>query len=141
MGITGLKAFDNTIHKTNTWLSELMEAMGWEDRQRAYYALRVVLHCLRDRLATDEAADLGAQLPMLVRGFYYEGWRPVDRPRHDRTRDAFLAHVGESFEADQQADVEKVTRAVFGVLARHVTGGEINDVKSNLPAGLRELWP
>jgi uncharacterized protein (DUF2267 family) len=31
-----------------------------------------VLHALRDRLTVEEASDLAAQLPMLIRGLYYE---------------------------------------------------------------------
>jgi hypothetical protein len=69
---------------TNSWLKELMELMGWEDRHRAYHALRVVLHALRDHLTIDEVVTLGAQLPMLVRGFYYEGWHPTPLTLYER---------------------------------------------------------
>jgi uncharacterized protein (DUF2267 family) len=78
MSLTGLAAFDSSIHLTNGWLKELSEILQWrEDRGRAYLALRAVLHALRDRLTVSEVADLAAQLPMVVRGFFYEGWHPA----------------------------------------------------------------
>jgi uncharacterized protein (DUF2267 family) len=80
MSATGLSVFDTTLQKTNHWLKELMRLLDWNDRQKAYLALRATLHALRDRLPLEETAQLGAQLPMLVRGFYYEGWDPGDKP-------------------------------------------------------------
>ena len=73
MSQTGVTAFDSTLQTTNVWLHEIMDRMCWQDKHRAYHGLRAVLHALRDRLPVDQAAALGAQLPMLVRGFYYEG--------------------------------------------------------------------
>ena len=70
---TGIDAFDNTLQLTNLWLQDLMTRLGTGDRHLAYLALRTTRHALRDRLAVDEAALLGAQLPMLVRRLYYEG--------------------------------------------------------------------
>lgn len=43
---------------------------------QAYSILRVVLPSRRDRLQVEEVAHLSAQLPMLVRGFFFEGWQP-----------------------------------------------------------------
>ena len=82
MSQTGYAAFDTTVDKTNQVLKDIEEAYGWpkERRQQSYDALRVVLHALRDRLPVQEAADLGAQLPMLIRGLYYEGWDPSRVP-------------------------------------------------------------
>jgi uncharacterized protein (DUF2267 family) len=141
MSMTGLDVFDRTIHKTNNWLNELMEVLSWLDRHKAYLALRVTLHTLRDRLTVEEVAQLGAQLPMLIRGFYYEGWDPTGKPLKERHKEEFLARIEEQFRGDDQADAKQVARAVFSVLSDRVTEGEIEDVKHVLPAELRELWP
>jgi uncharacterized protein (DUF2267 family) len=140
MSISTVKAFDSTIHKTNTWLKDIMAELGWEDYARAYHALRAVLHALRDRLTVEEATDLAAQLPMLIRGFYYEGWNPSGKPLLDRKKDDFLAHVSRQFGDDPHVDVERVTQVVFAVISNHVTSGEIEDIKRCLPNNIRSLW-
>jgi uncharacterized protein (DUF2267 family) len=94
MSPSNVAAFDKTIEKTNVWLGELQAVLTWDDRERAYHALRAVLHALRDRLPPHEAVDLGAQLPMLVRGFYYDGWHPADKPLKYRDKRPFLRPPG-----------------------------------------------
>lgn len=141
MTTTGLKTFDHAVESANIWLNEMMRRLGWDDRHRAYHGMRAVLHALRDRLTVDEAAHLGAQLPMLIRGFYYDGWHPAHKPVKERSKEEFLAHIRKAFEFDPDADPEEVTRAVFAVLANHVTSGEIEDIKHMLPAEVRDLWP
>jgi uncharacterized protein (DUF2267 family) len=138
---TGLDVFDRTVHKTNSWLNELMKALDWHDRHSAYLALRVTLHALRDRLTVEEVAQLAAQLPMLIRGFYYEAWDPTGKPLKVRRKEEFLAYIEGYFSGDESVDPEQVAHAVFTVLSNRVTEGEIEDVKHVLPAELRELWP
>lgn len=140
MSVSSFTTFDSTLNRTNQWLNEIMEALGWKDRHKAYHALRAVLHTLRDRLPPNEAVHLGAQLPMLIRGFYYEGWHPANKPVKERTRDEFLMHITDEFLFDAEANSREITQAVFGVLNKHVTAGEIEDVKSALPSAVRELW-
>ncbi len=140
MTMTGLEVFDSTIHKTNAWLDELMGMLDLDDRHQAYHALRTVLHVLRDRLTVEEAIEFGAQLPMLVRGFYYEGWNPAGKPLK-LNKQEFLSRIRESFRGLAPAAPEKIARAVFGVLTRHLSEGELKDVKGILPKALRELWP
>jgi uncharacterized protein (DUF2267 family) len=140
MNHSGLPAFDTTIHTTNIWLNDLMDRLLWRDRQHTYHALRTVLHALRDRLPIDEAAAFGAQLPMLVRGFYYEGWHPHGKPVKERRKAEFLAHVAAEFRDCLDVDPEEVAHAVFDVLAQHVSAGAVEQVKQVLPEEIRSLW-
>jgi len=141
MSATGLKVFDTTLQKTNHWLNDLMQLLDWHDRHKSYLALRVTLHALRDRLTVEEAAQLAAQLPMLVRGFYYEGWNPRGKPEKERHEEQFLARIAHHFRDDESVDAEQVARAVFTVLAINVSEGEIEDIRLILPTALRRLWP
>jgi uncharacterized protein (DUF2267 family) len=141
MSQTHVAAFDSTVQTTNIWLNDIQEQLGWgEDHQRAYHALRAVLHALRDRLPVDHAAALAAQLPMLIRGIYYEGWHPHGKPVKDRHKAAFLAHIAAEFREDPYPDPERVTKAVLRVLSKHVSSGEIEGLKQCLPTEIRSLW-
>jgi uncharacterized protein (DUF2267 family) len=141
MNGTGLEVFDTTVQKTRAWLHDVMDELDWEDQpQKAYLALRTVLHALRDRLTIEEAVQLGAQLPMLIRGFYYEGWKLTGKPVKERHKEEFLDHVKKAFRDDMTVDPERVTRAVFKVLAKRTSKGEIEDVKHLLPTALQKLW-
>jgi len=139
--MTGVAAFDETIQLTNQWLNELMRAVDWEDKQRAYRLLRATLHTLRDYLPSHEAAHLGAQLPMLIRGIYFEGWHIKDRPQHERSKETFLEQVEASFSRDPNPDPEELVREVFNLLVRRISAGEVRIVKHVLPAPIRALWP
>jgi uncharacterized protein (DUF2267 family) len=139
MSDTGVQVFDTTIHKTDMWLKDVMEELGLDNKHRAYVALRSVLHTLRDRLPVEEAADLGAQLPMLVRGFYYDAWNPLDNPIKFN-KDEFLSMVSQQFLNEPDVDAEEIIRAVFHVIDKHIAYGEIEDIKSSLPVELRGFW-
>jgi uncharacterized protein (DUF2267 family) len=141
MSQTGLAAFDSTLQTTNVWLNDILARLRWQDRHRAYQGLRAVLHALRDRLPVDQAAALAAQLPMLVRGFFYDGWHPHGKPLKERHQEEFLAHVAAAFRDEPGIDPGQVARAVFHVLVKHVTAGEVENVKQCLPAEVRSLWP
>lgn len=140
MTMTGLAQFDETVQLTNIWLKELMDDLGWTDRHRAYRALRAVLHALRDRLPVEAAAHLSAQLPMLIRGFYFEGWRPAAVPGKERSKEDFLKNVEGELANDPQIKSEDATRAVLRLLNRHVSEGEVGELRASLPEPIRALW-
>jgi uncharacterized protein (DUF2267 family) len=124
------------------WLNDLMSELDWEEKpQKACLALRTALHALRDRLTVEEAVHLGAQLPILIRGVYYEGWKLTGKPVKERHKSEFLDHIAKAFRDDDRVDPEKVMRAVLKVLASHISTGESNNVKHLLPKSLQELWP
>lgn len=140
MTSTGLEVFDKTLQTTNIWLNEIGEDLG-PDRQRCYQALRAVLFALRDRLTVDEAADLSAQLPMLVRGIFYEGYRPSIMPQKVRTQDEFLTKINDNLQFIRPLGADEAARAVFRVLDKRIPPGEMNEVKQMLPPEIRTLFP
>ena len=137
---TTTELFAETIEKTGRWIDDVMTEAGTADARQAYSVLRAVLHVLRDRLSVDEAVNLGAQLPVLVRGFYYDGWRPEGRPAKYRHKAEFLHRVAEAYPGLPMVEQESAVEAVFRVLSRHVTAGEIRHVREQLPAEVRDLW-
>ena len=134
-------ALDKTLEKTHAWLAHLDRALGWHDRQRSYAALRGVLHAIRDRLPPQEAVDLSAQLPMLVRGLFFEGWRLAGKPRRYRHKAEFLAQLAAEAPWLRAEDREQVVTAVFALLSSELGAGETDQVRASLPTELRELWP
>lgn len=145
MNPTSVSVFENTYTKTNNWLCEISSELDWDDQEKAFKALRVVLHTLRDQLPIKEVTDLSAQLPMLVRGMYFEGWNPNHKPTGLRSAEQFAAEVNSHFPEfdyteNEYVDPREITRAVFTVLANHISPGEIEDVVACLPKGLKELW-
>ena len=140
MSASGMEVFDKTVQETNIWLKEIMDEVG-PDRHRAYQALRAVLHVVRDRLTVEEAAHLSAQLPLLVRGIYFEGWHPAGKPNKERTEEAFLEQVSEHLKGNQPVKPETAVRSVFRTLDRHLTAGEARHVHDMLPRPVQDLWP
>src|SRR3546814_21183995 len=94
MRVTGLEVFDKTLQTTNIWLNEIIDEIG-PDRQIAWKVLSTVLHKLRDRLPVDAAAHLGAQLPLMVRGAYYDQYQPARQPADCRQLEQFTEEVDE----------------------------------------------
>jgi uncharacterized protein (DUF2267 family) len=122
-------------------INDLDERLGWENKPRAYRLLKAVLHALRDCLPVSESADLAAQLPGLLRGAYYEQWRPAAAPVKKRSKADFIARVEETFKADPMEHPGQAVMAVFELLSEKITAGEIDDVRRALPEDLRNLWP
>lgn len=139
MSASGLDVFDKTLQTANIWLDEIMAELGL-DRQIAWKVLSTVLHKLRDRLPVDAAAHLGAQLPLLVRGVYYDQYEPAKQPTACRTLEEFTAEVAEWLADVRPVDPQAATTAVFGVLSRHIDAGQIAKVQGVLPGSIRSFW-
>jgi uncharacterized protein (DUF2267 family) len=140
MSAGGLDVFDRTLRTTHGWLDELGALTG-RDRPAAWHLLGAVLRTLRDRITLDQAAQLGAELPLLVRGAFYDGWHPAAQPERYRTKDAFLDHVAAKLGPGGAVAPQEAAKAVFHVLTRHVSDGQIAQLRGALPEEIRTLWP
>ena len=140
MSSTGLEVFDKTLQTTNIWLDDVMDTLG-PDRNVAWHVLGAVLRALRDRLPLGLAAHLGAQLPLLVRGAFYDQFRPEHRPEPLHTEHEFLAYIASELGGGRPVNVRLATQAVFAVLRQHLSEGLTEKVIATLPRQIRELWP
>jgi len=139
MSATGVTTLDHTVQETIVWLKAVEEELQLDSRQQAYDALRAVLHALRDRVPPEVAIKLGAQLPILLRGIYYENWHAAGTPTKERHARDFADHVGTELSQQFPIDPLTVVRGVFEVLWEKLDSGEFDKVMHHLPAALREL--
>lgn len=138
---TGLGIFDTTFQETNIWLKELEAELKPCDRQNAYAALRAVLHVLRDRLPADGVLGISAQLPLLVRGIFFEGWTPMAGPTNIRDPQQFADQVAMGLPPGFPRESAAAVKAVFKVMVHHLDPGEIHKLMGYLPEPLRAFWP
>ena len=133
---------DSTIHTSRQWLHELLDDLELpaDDAGRALHALRAGLHAIRDRLPLTEAVHLGAQLPTLIRGIYYDGLRVSNDESRIRSRADMIDRVQRELEPDKRLYAPAVLHAVIALLEKHVSTGEIDKVVATLPKAIAELW-
>lgn len=141
MSAQDLEVIDHTVQLTHEWVGELRDRLGWSSSRDAMRLMRAVLAELRDRLPHAEVADLAAQMPLLVRGMYYEGWQPARTPVEDRSAETFeaavAARMGQVDHYRGRADIA----AVFAMLSNRMTEGELRHARRALPRAVRGLWP
>ncbi|HTJ59023.1 MAG TPA: DUF2267 domain-containing protein [Devosiaceae bacterium] len=139
--MSGHESFDHAIQEANIWLKKVDERLHFEDRRHAYSSLRATLHALRDRLPPESAVHLSAQLPMIIRGLYFEGWHPSGKPTAERTLEEFCARIEQELPPKFHMDGKTVAEGVFDVIWTELDEGEVAKVIDQLPVPLRSLWP
>ena len=141
MTAQGLDVIDHSVHLTHEWINELAARLGWSSKRSTLRLMRITLHRIRDHLQVDEVAQVSAQLPIMVRGFFFEGWVPKHTPIRERHASDFIAFI-----AGQMSDAEEFRgqddlKCVFDLLNARISRGEVEDIRANLPAALRDMWP
>lgn len=139
MSANGLDVFDKTLQTTNIWLDELMEEIG-PDRQLAWHVMGVVLRHIRDRIPIELAVNLGSQLPLLLRGTFYDQWKSPGSIELTRTQDGFLESIKRDFGDIRPVNVGEATKAVFRIISRHADAGQVEKVRQALPESVRVIW-
>ncbi len=139
MSTQHLEVLDSTLQKTHQWI-DAIALDSHTDRHTAYQALRAVLQTLRDRLPTQEAAHFSAQLPLLIRGIFYEGYRPSEVPI-TLSREEFLERVRQKIVSGRVIDPLALTRQVFATIDCFLCEGELEKIVDVLPKDFLNLLP
>lgn len=140
MSSTGLEVFDRTLQTTHIWLDEISEDLA-TDRHTAWHVLGAVMRSLRDRLPPELSAHLSAELPLLVRGCYFDGWKPGRENLKLRSLAEFLEKVSDGLANTKPIGSLDASRSVFAVLDRHLDHGQMEKIRHALPEDIRGLWP
>ena len=136
MPTSRVAAIEKTLQKTNEWLVRIMQGLGTAEPELAYTMLRATLHALRDALPPEEATAIGSQLPLMMRGIYYEGWRASPGALGETPANRFLRRITEEL---GKTAVEARLDVVLQVLSREIASDGV-DVQRILPESLRASW-
>lgn len=136
-----IHVFERTTHEAHEWVNDLAGRTGWSNEREVLHLLRAVMTKIRDHLPVDEMAQFSAQLPIILRGMFFEGWQPKLTPVHERRAADFIASidavVGDVIGYQGPSDI----KAVFNTINAHISRGEIEDIRACLPQDLRDMWP
>jgi uncharacterized protein (DUF2267 family) len=114
-------------------------AIGGMSREEAERAAVSVLCAIEQRLYGDEAEHLNAQLPVKLKELLARCPRHGGAPPRKFGRDELLQLVADDLSTTPE-DAEFIVRAVLQAVRDQVTEGEVDDVISQLPQDLAELW-
>lgn len=141
MSDQGLQTIDHAQQVAHEWVNELAGRLDWSSKRSALRLLRCTLQRVRDHLLPDELAQFSAQLPLLIRGMFFEGWVPKRTPIKERSAAEFVAAIEERIGETSEYRGPEDIKCVFDLLNAHVSAGEIRDVRGSLSEDIRALWP
>lgn len=130
-----IDSFERSFEQANHWLNDLADRLGLANKEEAYNIFRAVLHVLRDRLPPDSAVALAAQLPLLLKGVFFDGWSLAGKPvkmGEEEFLDAVQRQVAEP------VDAPRVAVGVVRLLAEKLSPGMMEKIAFLLPKRLRD---
>ncbi len=139
--------FEKYVATGNAFIKEVAQELGNpDDKNRAMRVTRAVIHALRNRLTPEEFLDFISQLPMCIKAIAVDGWKIDKVPEKIKHVDEFIEEVlkedGRTAPRDFGSKEEAVeaVKAVFRVIKRHVTEGEVEDIAAELPKELKQFF-
>ena len=120
--------------KGKQFIAEVRNLAELDTNEDAQKATRATLETLKERLAGNEPSNLAAQLPPEIAP-YVEG----DGGREAFSLEEFYDRVAQKQGVDHDEAIRHA-RAVATVVQTSVTGGELDDVRSQLGDDYEELF-
>jgi uncharacterized protein (DUF2267 family) len=132
--------FEKQCNETKYWLREIAEEMRCPGKINwAFSALKAVLYTLRDRTTIQEVFHFSAQLPVLIRGIYFEGYKPAGKPVKMNSQE-FMSQIKKLMGPSVDVPAAEAFRAVIIVLYNRTSHGEMDDIKGLMPKDIQKLW-
>lgn len=129
--------FAPAMRTAQQWLRTVAHHLDTDDEHTAHRMLRAWLHTVRDSLGVNSTAHLGAQLPGMLRGEFFDGWVPEHTPRRADAPDfdnrfAHAAHI-------DIAEVPATAAAVTAALRELFSPGQLDKVLAAFPRSVRAV--
>ena len=130
-----------------TFLKDYAKEMDLgHDRDKAGRILSSVLYALRDIVSIEESLQFIAQLPMFLKAVYVNGWNLKKTKSKIKRMEEFLDLVREydgpaavnDFEYSDEV-VEQYVDSTFTFLTKHISWGEMEDIRGELPKDLKTM--
>ncbi len=132
--------FEKHMKEAYVWLDQIAKKTGTPDRTDwAFNALKGVLHTIRDRTTLEEVFHLSAQLPVFIRGVYFEGYKPSGKPEKMNAGE-FLLSIRDKMSNSDPIKPESAFQAVLEILYDHISAGELDDIRGSMPKDIQKLW-
>ena len=133
-----IKSFEHGLRSSEIWVHDLAGQAAW-DNNHAYHVLLATLKTIRDRLPHEEAAHLASQMPLIIRGAYWEGWRPAHTPEKYHSSEEFLGRVSKLVPELGLRSAATAVEQVMRFLDTHLSSGEVRHVLSEMPGEISGL--
>lgn len=136
--------FERYAAEGNRFINEVAHELQ-TDRAQAARITRAVLHAVRDRLPPDDAVEFAQGLPIALKGIYFDRYDLSRKPVRIRDKRVFIEFVRRKAGLTAFVDfpgsrsVVKALQAVFRVLDRNMSYGQVQQIKQLLNTELVEL--
>lgn len=117
----------------------VIEETGQTNRAAVKQGVAAVLGALRDRLTPEESRQAAAQLPRDLKVVWLAGEIPGRKPVKMH-RQGFYERVKRDAGLKSIKEARFLVIAVFAALKEQLSPGEVEDVQSQLPKDLKEIW-
>lgn len=138
--------FEQYENDATRFVSEVTRELDNQGNHQASVRIMTsVLHVFRDILTLEGSLHLISQLPLLIKGIYVSGWHLGVKEKikdRDHLIERLLLQNPRTGPGDFGTDEKALNNvmAIIRVLQRHVSPGEIDDIKAQFPLELKELW-
>lgn len=138
--------FQEYNQKGLQFLKEVADEMKMpEDLEYTDRFVTSTLEVLREMITPEESLHLISQLPMYLKGLYVNGWKISKSPKSINTREEFFTELRDKYPKTTGRDLgdyrtaRENVKALFKVIRKYSSGGEIDHLKAQLPETIAQL--